>query len=585
MKKDRETVIILSLIFILAVALRLIQLDKVPPSLNWDEAALGYNAYSILKTGRDEYGVRFPTVLQSFGDYKPSLYTYLAIPSVALFGLNEFAVRFPSALFGFLTVLFTYFLVNELFINGLKRNSELVNSLTRNKSIAFISSFLFAISPWHIQFSRGAFEANLGLFLAVLGTYLFLKALKNDDSSNIRRPELDSRSQTIKIPKLVRNDSSNIGFIKNKYLLPLSAITFSLSMYAYHSSRVFVPLLILSLIFLYRKKLFKLRNWVAVSFLIGAILILPFIKSLTQGEILNRFSGVSAFSDSAILNRSIEKIEEDNNSFIGRIVHNRRIEYAKIFLKNYFSHFNANFLFIEADQNPRHHAPENGLLYFWEIITLPIGFFTLFKLKGKGKWVIFSFLFLAPIAAAAAKASPHAIRFLNSLPAWIIISSFGLHFLLKKFKKAWLLAGLVVLGNLIYWANLYFIHLPLETSQYWQYGYKEVVAEVSKIEKNYNKVIITGQYDQPYIFFLFHKKYEPQKYQTEHKNFERSSEYERAFNKYQFLEKIDLSEIKKDDQILIVATNEEVGNKKDFKVIKKIDFLDGSPAFLVGKKI
>ena len=147
------------------------------------------------------------------------------------------------------------------------------------------------------------------------------------------------------------------------------------------------------------------------------------------------------------------------------------------------------------------------------------------------------------------------------------------------------MTSLVVLGNLIYWANLYFIHLPLETSQYWQYGYKEVVAEVSKIDKDYDKVIITGQYDQPYIFFLFYKKYDPRKYQIENQNSKELLKYEKAFGKYRFLGKIDFDEFEKDNKILIVTTNEEVGGKDDFKIIKKIDFLDESPAFLIGEKI
>jgi len=189
-------------VMVLAFFLRFYKLGEIPPSLNWDEAALGYNAYSILKTGNDEYGVRFPLVFRSFGDYKPPFYTYLTIPSILIFGLNEFAVRFPSALFGSLTVLITYFLVKEIFP---RKNFQF--SIF---NFQLITSFLLAISPWHLQFSRGAFEANLGLFLAVLGTYLFLKGLRR------------------------------------KALLPASAIIFSLSLYAYHSSRIFVPLLVLT---------------------------------------------------------------------------------------------------------------------------------------------------------------------------------------------------------------------------------------------------------------------------------------------------------------------------------------------------
>src|SRR5687768_12237216 len=91
---------LLVVIMIVAAILRLWKLGSIPPGLTPDEASLGYNAYSILKTGRDEYGQLFPTVFKSFGDYKPGLYTYAVIPFVALFGLNEWTVRLPSALAG-----------------------------------------------------------------------------------------------------------------------------------------------------------------------------------------------------------------------------------------------------------------------------------------------------------------------------------------------------------------------------------------------------------------------------------------------------------------------------------------------------
>src|SRR5258705_13126314 len=97
--------ILLVCIVLFSAVLRLYQLGAVPVSPDWDEAALGYNAYSILQTGKDEYGKSFPIILQSFADYKPALYMYLAIPTIALFGLDTFAVRLPSAIFGILTVL------------------------------------------------------------------------------------------------------------------------------------------------------------------------------------------------------------------------------------------------------------------------------------------------------------------------------------------------------------------------------------------------------------------------------------------------------------------------------------------------
>src|SRR3990172_3711920 len=114
----KKSLILLGLILILAAVLRFWHISQNPPSLYWDEASLGYNAYSILKTGRDEHGKFLPfTNFAAFGDYKPPGYIYFSVPSVGVFGLNEFAIRFPSAFFGILTVLLAYFLTKKLFEN------------------------------------------------------------------------------------------------------------------------------------------------------------------------------------------------------------------------------------------------------------------------------------------------------------------------------------------------------------------------------------------------------------------------------------------------------------------------------------
>ena len=110
----RKTFLLFS-IFLLGFILRFWQLGVNPPSLDWDEVSLGYNAYSLLKTGKDEYGTFMPLSIRSFGDFKPPLYTYLTIPVVSIFGLNEFSTRFISALFGSLSVVIGYFLIKELF--------------------------------------------------------------------------------------------------------------------------------------------------------------------------------------------------------------------------------------------------------------------------------------------------------------------------------------------------------------------------------------------------------------------------------------------------------------------------------------
>src|SRR5688572_17254454 len=103
MISEKKAVILLLTVVILAAVLRLWNLSSNPPSLTWDEASLGYNAYSLLQTGKDEYGRLFPLNLKSFGDYKPAVYSYLIIPFIVVFGLNEWAIRLPSAIAGILT--------------------------------------------------------------------------------------------------------------------------------------------------------------------------------------------------------------------------------------------------------------------------------------------------------------------------------------------------------------------------------------------------------------------------------------------------------------------------------------------------
>ena len=137
---------ILPLILALSFLLRVVALDKYPVGFTPDEASFGYDAYSILKTGKDQWGNAFPLVLKSFGDYKAPIYAYLTIPSVFIFGLTKFAVRLPNALIGTLAVYVLYLLSNKLF---------------SDKKYGILIAFLLTISPWHIMMSRGAFEANL----------------------------------------------------------------------------------------------------------------------------------------------------------------------------------------------------------------------------------------------------------------------------------------------------------------------------------------------------------------------------------------------------------------------------------------
>lgn len=528
--------LLIILIFFLAFVLRFWQLGENPASLDWDEASLGYNAYSILKTGRDEYGNFLPLAIRSFGDYKPALYTYLTIIPVAIFGLNEFSSRFVSALFGTLTVIVAYFLIKELF--------------PRKSSIFYLLSFIFfALSPWHIQFSRVAFEANLALFFFLTGILFFLKGTTN-----------------------------------GKFFI-FSFLSFIFSTYAYHSPRLVVPLLLLGLIVIFRNEIKKKLGWFIVSLVIFVLLVAPIIQQMKSAGA--RFGSVSVINPDEKLGQSIKEIEfdQERGDWLGKLTHNRRIVFGREILAGYLDHFNFDFLFLKGDPPGRHHAAGMGMLYWFDLPFVLIGLFYLLRNRDRSVNALLWWFLVAPIASSLTSGTPHAVRSLLYLPTYQIFVAAGVFGLLKLLgikiiKKIIVIIFIfgLFLFNFYYYLHMYWIHTPFEYSSEWQYGYKQAVAEVSKIEQYYDKIVVTYRYDQPYIFFLFYNQVDPSWYQKNFKE-EEIGRFKRSFGKYEF-RNIDWTEDAKLTDTLFVGTAGEIpDNTSGF--IEDIHFLDGSAAFRI----
>ncbi len=531
---------ILFLIFILAFILRFYKLGVNPPSLDWDEASLGYNAYSILKTARDEYGNFLPLSIRSFNDYKPPLYTYLTTIPVFLFDLNEFSTRFISAFLGTLTVIVSYLLIRQL----IPEESEF---------FYLLFTFIFAISPWHIQFSRVAFEANTALFFMILGIYFFLRGNKSG----------------------------------NNYLS--SMLSFGLSLYSYHSPRLIVPILIFGLLVIYRKTLKHHLRWIIISLSIFTLLSIPIINEL-RSTTSARFGSVTILNDNEILGSSLKDLNYDSlrNDTLGKLLHNRRIIYAKEILGAYLNHFNFDFLFLTGDASSRHHASGMGMLYWWDAIFLTIGIVVMIRKNYKGKNTIFYWFAIAPMASAITKATPHAVRSLFYLPTYQIFIALGFLYFFRwiktKFGKKGINFGLFILLllviNFYYYLHMYFIHTPLEESKQWQYGYKQLVEKIST-RSDYSKAIITYKYDQPYVYFLFYQKIDPVWYQ-DHWGSGEIQRANREFGNYIF-RGIDWPKDSQLQNVIIVGTPKEIPASAS-GITDEIRFLDGSTAFYIIKK-
>ncbi|MCH7641462.1 glycosyltransferase family 39 protein [Patescibacteria group bacterium] len=528
--------IILIFILLLAFFLRFYSLGDFP-ALNADEAAIGYNAYSLIQTGADEHGNPWPIHFQSFNDYKPGLYFYIVLPFVKFFGLNAWTVRTPGAFLGVLTVLITYLIVRELKIDiGQPRKKKISPEV-----FPLTASFFLAISPWHIHFSRGGWEVNVATFFIATGVWLFLKAVSNP-----------------------------------KYYVH-SSLLFVASLYTYHAARIVVPLLILGLLIIYWREVKQNTRIVIVAALVGFVLLFPLGMDLMKGEVLSRAAGVGLFADPGPIARINEQRgeHEDFRGLEAVLLHNKPINYSLAFLENWGEHFWGEFLFLSGDKIQRNRVPETGQMYLLDILFVIAGFVAIAKApfdKLRVNWKpILLWLIVAPAAAALTFQSPHALRSHNMIIPLVIISAYGLVYLslwlhsVVQNKKAldaiFLLFVVLIAWNFTRYLHMYWVHMAKEYPFSSQYGVEELIEYIVQNGDKYEKIIVTDRYDQPYILFLYYLNYPPEKFQDSHQLTARDKfgfSTVRSFSKFRF-EPIDYDVTRVVYQnSLIIGTDEEI---------------------------
>lgn len=536
--------LLLFFILILASFLRFYQLGHNPPSLNWDETSIGYNAYSILKTGGDEYGNFFPSSFRSFDDYKPPVYIYLAVPSIAIFGLNSFAVRLPAVMIGILFVVMMYFFIKEFFSSYDKKNIE---------KWALLSSFFLAISPWHLQFSRAAYEASVGVFFLFSSLLFFIKATK-----------------------------------KPIYYV-LFCIFFILSMYSYHSFRLLNPLLLGFLIILFRKEILRQK----LIFSISLIIVLVFTQSIyvnffRSHDTSARLSMVTVFENPDRKMESAIKVSKakEENDVLGQIIYNRRFIFIPDIIKGYLDHFKFDYLFVSGDGGVQHHAYKMGMLYIWDFPFIILGFLGLLKRIDRKIFLLILIFFLSVIPSSITTGTPHPVRSIAMMPAFHIITAFGFMVFLDyifRIKTGYIVAGIIIFSlfvNIGYYLYQYHLETPREYGYFWQAGNKEVIEYAKTHERSFKKIYISYMYDQPYIYYLFYNKIDPSWYQKNW-NYSKTGEigrFYRKIGKYEF-KKIDYSRDALEKNVLLIAAPDEL--PYDITVDHVIYFPDGRIAYKI----
>ncbi|MBP9759587.1 phospholipid carrier-dependent glycosyltransferase [Candidatus Dojkabacteria bacterium] len=533
---------VLPVILVIAFLLRVVGLNQYPIGFTPDEASFGYDTYSILKTGKDQWGNFMPLVLKSFGDYKAPLYTYLTIPFVAVFDLTKFAVRLPNALLGVGAVYVLYLLVCELLKN--------VSNLALNSRLtALLASLLLAVSPWHIMMSRGAFEANLITFFLPLGIYLFLK---------------------------------------NQYLL--SSFVFGLNLFTYHSAKLITPLIVFALVVYSFNNLKK----VGIKKLIPSVVVLSIfglltLYTFTQGagarvKDVNIFSGST---EEGSVNKNLA-VTSGEPYLKAKLFNNKFTVSADRFINNFVSYFSPQFLLTRGPAETTYGMmPGNGVLNIVEFIGLVVFIVYMLRFENKKLAIFLIFwLFVSAVPASLATGPGFAgNRAVAMVPAVQIIASIGLTYLILKRK--YLKYGILTLGiiSFIIFSEKYLFLSPHKSASGMLYGNLEVAEYLNSFQNNYETVIVSKSISEPHIYVAFATKFEPKEYQEATKSwqFEENNlkwvdqlpEYKMGkyvFRKYNWRDGLLQNN-------LVVARPEEF--LPDTETIFKVNYPNGEPSIYV----
>jgi len=510
--------IFLTIILVFAGFLRIINLDRNPPNLGNDEISIAYDSYSVRMTGRDEYGIWLPLSFISHRDYKAPLYAYLNIPLNYIFGNNEYGVRMLSVVSSLVAILILALLSRSL----------------GGEKLALITALLLTLNPKNIFVSRMSYEANLASTLVLLGVYfMFLFREKR----------------------------------KNWYLL-LSGIFMGFSIWAYHTQKGLVPLLLVVLPWLVRKEI-KLRKW-WILWVTTLLIIIPIgwdFLNVQMKDPYNRASSQIWYKSASLENKNFFEIAVDP-------------------IYRYFDHFSLDILFTRGLEM----FPKNEPLNFgWFLIsTLPIlvvGLFNLKKIFEKYySWVLMWWL-VCPVVPSLTSGEVASVRNLAFVIPTILIMSAGFLVLIENKKIISGFLAILILINFGFFGVAYYVHFPKISGDNFQYGYKQAWMFIKPIVSDYDKVVIeprfgiNGQFvGLPRLYFGYFGAFDAKTMQQRDDKLSKIGKY--------WIKNVDWNEEKIESKTLYVVSvsNPKAGNGfEKLELLTTINKPDNTPQFLIYK--
>lgn len=466
---------------ILVVFFRFYQLGSTPSGIALDEANYGYDAFSILNTGKDMWG-QIGISLKSLGEYKPTGLTFTLIPIIKMFGLSTFATRLPSAIFGLLTIVVIFYLLKLLL---------------KDKLVAFLGAIILGLSPWHLGLSRQYYESVSGLLFIASSIYFQIKYIRD--------------------PKNYRN-------------IIIAAILSSVAGYYYQVLRyIGLGLLAIAILITNFPKLHKIVKFGFIALLFWLLTSIPYLTDMfgSRGLIrLGQENAMHEYGDVLVVTEKRQTcyLSFGKNPILSKICYGWWNKPGEKFLKigkTYIELLSPKYLFNENNQGDTI-SEGNGAYLEIMVIFYLLGIFYLFKniAKKEHLYIVLALLFSAvPIAASFSLGIQ---RNVVGLFLVAVISGYGLFFgkemLFQKFRNPLRTIIIVTVGVLFVWlqsryiANYFLVYTKLKPDV-WHSDTPEIMNWLS-VNRNGRKIAF---YDFSYgtLYYSFYNKLDPRQFQRD----------------------------------------------------------------------
>lgn len=466
-----------SVALIIFFALRLPFFAQVPTGLNRDETALGYNAFSILQTGRDEYGTWFPVSISSFGDQKLPAYVYTLIPFIGLFGLHPWVVRFPSLLSGAIIVL----LIGKL-------AEYFAPHITKNKRLQLVFPLVVmlsvALSPWSNHFSRVAYEAHEGMMFFLAGLLMYIK----------------SRDAKVLQPTIA-----------------WTALFWSLSLLSYHSYHILIPFTVLALFVIDFSLIKKTpKKTLSVAVVIGLSIITMMVLGGVWSGNAKKSQGISPFHAESLW-RSVTLYRSASPwlGVLNKVAFNPTTEAVYRFASNYASTLSGAFYFVRGASHPDHNPGGVPNFHLYALVFVLFGLGVLWEKRGAFESKLLLSIIAIGLAVPSFTIHPeHTVRLSPIFPLIDLIASIGMLAAFESINSTKVKhIILTIFLAIVLWSTTHYLTQYLflaQTSDVSHEKYHLLAQAIAKYKTDANEVVTQSPSSSPYIWYLFETSMKPQ---------------------------------------------------------------------------